>query len=236
MTQPVLSEFQDQLVRGLTHRMNNILTLFHGYLGLLIDDGKLDPVTREGLHRIREGAHEASDLIARANAVGGSHSGSRREVGLAAFLRQLGPTLDGLCRPDVRLMVECPEELPVIWADPSRLKSGVVELVRNAFEAAVSQVTIRVTAVDDAVFPEGAAVRIAVTDDGRGIVTNEAERIYEPFYSTKKESVSAGLGLAVALGSAEHAGGTLRHRSRPGETTFEMLLPGRAARQLSAVA
>ena len=36
------SEFQDQLVRGLAHRMNNILTLFHGYLGLLLDNKKLD--------------------------------------------------------------------------------------------------------------------------------------------------------------------------------------------------
>jgi len=33
------SEFQDQLVRGIAHRMNNILTLFHGYLGLLLMGG-----------------------------------------------------------------------------------------------------------------------------------------------------------------------------------------------------
>ena len=39
------SEFQDQLVRGLAHRMNNILTLFHGYLGLLMDNQKLDKET-----------------------------------------------------------------------------------------------------------------------------------------------------------------------------------------------
>ena len=38
MMQLVFTEFQDQLVRGLAHRMNNILSLFHGYLGLLMDD------------------------------------------------------------------------------------------------------------------------------------------------------------------------------------------------------
>jgi hypothetical protein len=34
--QIALSDFQDQLMRGLSHRMNNILSLFHGYLGLLM--------------------------------------------------------------------------------------------------------------------------------------------------------------------------------------------------------
>ena len=45
--QLVFSEFQDQLVRGLAHRMNNILSLFHGYLGLLMDEQKLDPVMKD---------------------------------------------------------------------------------------------------------------------------------------------------------------------------------------------
>ena len=45
--QILTSDFQDQLVRGLSHRMNNILSLFHGYLGLLMDDQKLDPVARQ---------------------------------------------------------------------------------------------------------------------------------------------------------------------------------------------
>jgi signal transduction histidine kinase len=244
--QPILSDFQDQLVRGLTHRMNNILTLFHGYLGLLIEDGKLDPVTREGLNRIREGAHDATELIARANAISGPAPGSRRETGVAAFLRQLAPTFDGLRGPDVRIMVECPEELPRICVDPARLKLGMVELVRNACEAAVSKVTIRVNATEapeEASSPqngiplaEGPWVRIAVIDDGDGIPAKEANRIYEPFFSTKNDTLCAGLGLAVALGCAQQAGGTLRHLSRKGGTTFEILLPSAPAQALSAVA
>ena len=52
MMQLVFSEFQDQLVRGLAHRMNNILSLFHGYLGLLMDDQKLNPVPPSRLHHL----------------------------------------------------------------------------------------------------------------------------------------------------------------------------------------
>ena len=63
------SEFQDELVRGLAHRMNNILTLFQGYLGLLLDNEKLDKPTLEGLAKIQAGARAASDLMDRTHAL-----------------------------------------------------------------------------------------------------------------------------------------------------------------------
>src|SRR5438093_10738722 len=86
------SEFQDQLVRGLSHRMNNILTLFHGYLGLLMDDRNLDPITRAGLNKIRDGARAATDLMERTHAISRPASSVRREVNLADFFHQLAPT------------------------------------------------------------------------------------------------------------------------------------------------
>src|SRR6478752_1797568 len=47
------NDFQDQLVRGLAHRMNNILSLFHGYLSLLVENENLDPATLDGLAMIK---------------------------------------------------------------------------------------------------------------------------------------------------------------------------------------
>ncbi len=243
--QLVFSEFQDQLVRGLAHRMNNILSLFHGYLGLLMDEKKLDPVTKEGLTRIREGAREATELMERINAISRPASSTPREVDPADFFRQLAPTFERLRSPQVAVTVECPAGLPHLFVDTSRMKLAIVELVRNACEAAASRVTVRVGADRGAeqpeLFPssanrEGDWLKIEVVDDGPGIRTDEAVRIYEPFYSTRKRTQAAGLGLAVALGCAQQFGGALQHRSRKGETIFQMSLPARAPQQLSAVA
>lgn len=244
--QLVFSEFQDQLVRGLAHRMNNILSLFHGYLGMLMDDQKLNPVTKEGLTRVSEGAREASDLMDRINAITRPASGSPRDVNPADYFRQLAPTLDGLRTPKVQLTIECPDGLPAMCVDTSRVKLAIVELVRNACEAAYSRVTIRVSAGTGAeqpeLFPGGAEARdsawlkIEVSDDGAGIRNADAPRIYEPFFSTKKKNHAAGLGLAVALSCAQESGGTLRHRSSKAGATFEMCLPARAHQQLRAVA
>lgn len=226
--------------------MNNILSLFHGYLGMLMDDQKLNPVMRDGLTRVREGAHEASDLMDRINAISRPASGSPREVDPADFFRQLAPTLDGLRTPKVQVTVECAGDLPAMCVDFSRVKLAIVELVRNACEAAYSRVIIRVSAENGAeqpeLFPGGAAARdsewlkIEVSDDGAGIRTADASRIYEPFFSTKKKNHAAGLGLSVALSCAQESGGTLKHRSSKAGATFEMSLPARAHEQLRAVA
>ena len=229
-------------MRGLSHRMNNILSLFHGYLGLLMDDVKLDAVAKEGLKKIREGARAATDLMERTNAVSRPLGSVEREVSLADLLRQLAPAFAGLHGGEVRLSVKCPDDLPRVTADPSRLRLVLTELVRNACEAAHSKVAIRVTAnaenLRTALTSQTAEqwLKIEVTDDGAGIRASDAKRIYEPFFSTKKKPQCAGLGLAVALGCAQQFGGSLTHRSRKGETTFQMLLPISAPQRLGAVA
>ncbi len=242
----VFSEFQDQLVRGLAHRMNNILSLFHGYLGLLMDEQKLDPVMQDGLTRIRAGAREATDLMERINAITRPASSNPRDTDPDDFFRQLAPSLDRLRTPEIAIAVECPPTLPHVRVDSSRLKLAILELVRNACEAAKTRVLIRVSANDGPAQPElfpiagqpqaGQWLKIEIIDDGRGIPAAEAGRIFEPFYSTKKKSQVAGLGLSVALGCAQQFGGTVQHRGRAGETTFEISLPARMEQRLSAVA
>ena len=225
--------------------MNNILSLFHGYLDLLMDDQKLNPVMKEGLTRIRGGAREATDLMERINAISRPASCTAREMEPADFFRQLAPTLERLRTAKIKIVVECPEGLPSMRVDASRVKLAIVELVRNACEAATTKVLIRVSAENGGEQPElfpgsgardGDWLKIEVTDDGAGIRTSDATRIYEPFYSTKKTVHVAGLGLAVALGCAQQFGGTLRHRSTKSGTTFEMSLPARIPQQLRAVA
>ncbi len=225
--------------------MNNILSLFHGYLDLLMDDQKLNPVMKEGLTRIRRGAREATDLMERINAISHPASRTAREMEPADFFRQLAPTLERLQTPKIEIVLECPDGLPSMRVDASRVKLALVELVRNACEAATTKVLIRVSAEKGGeqpeLFPgggerEGDWLKIEVTDDGAGIRTSDATRIYEPFFSTKKTAHVTGLGLAVALGCVQQFGGTLRHRSTKKGTTFEMSLPARIPQQLSAVA
>jgi two-component system cell cycle sensor histidine kinase/response regulator CckA len=227
------SEFQDQLVRGLAHRMNNILTLFHGYLGLLMDNQKLDKATLEGLAKIKDGARAASELMDRTHSLVRPSAIVWREVKLHDFIRMLKPSFDGLCGPRTTVTIDCPDILPAIWADATRVKQAIFEVVRNAIEAtsAGGQVDIILRAAPQ---PPGTPakqplqwVSLTVTDNGPGIPAELRERIYQPFFTTKKKQSATGLGLTVAAGYIQQMGGVLRCESEPGRTSFQILLPSR---------
>ena len=139
------SEFHDHLVRGLTHKMNNILSLFHGHLGLLIEDKKLDRETVAGLIRIRESADAAARLMDRTKSLATSSSTQWREVAPEDFLRTLLPALNLYTERGVQLQAACDPGLPDLWADTARLRVAVKEIVKNACEASPANGIVRVT-------------------------------------------------------------------------------------------
>lgn len=233
------SDFHDQFVRGLTHRMNNILSLFHGYLGLLLENEKLDRTTLEGLEQIKAGARAASELMDRTNALARPASVIWREINLNDLMTSMQSLLQSNLEGGVRLKIHCAEDLPPVWADASRLKTAIIELVRNAGEASPvdGKVTVEVScdSAGAAVGPSSAAQRItwvsiAVTDEGGGVPEELLEKIFDPFFSTKHDHNSTGLGLTVALGLVQQLGGVIRLDSQPGRTAFRMLLPARSER------
>lgn len=230
-------DFQDQLVRGLSHRMNNILTLFHGYLGLLLENDNLDPSTQEGLARIKEGARIATDLMDRTNALARPRNIIPRQITIPDFLNQLGPSFEKLADGPGKVTVECEPDMPFAWADQSRLRIALTELVKNACEAIQPAGTVHIRCVSTDTPPAQAVcadeesapsqwITISVIDDGRGISPDIDEQIYLPFITTKKRDTIAGLGLTVAASCMEQIGGVITHESCPGRTVFRLTVPG----------
>ena len=70
------------------------------------------------------------------------------------------------------------------------------------------------------------AVHISVSDTGCGIEEKYKDKIFDPFFSTKKEGVHTGLGLSIIYGIIKDHNGELSVRSKPGKgTSFHILLP-----------
>lgn len=228
------SEFNDQLVRGLVHRMNNIFGLFHGYLSLLLEDEQLAPETMEGLRRIREGANAAVDLMGRTQALARPPSLVWREIDTNAFFRSIRPTLATCLVEGVDLVIEAEDHLPKLWADATRLRTALMELVANAAEAspARNKVTVRAFseqanehAADNQAEQPVRWVVFEVTDHGKGVKPDFQDKIYVPFFTTRSHRDAAGLGLAVASGLVQQMQGSLRHTCQVGVTTFRIMLP-----------
>jgi two-component system nitrogen regulation sensor histidine kinase NtrY len=111
--------------------------------------------------------------------------------------------------------------LPAVRLDPDQIRRVVINLVDNAIEALNQQGLIVVETQHDAA---AGAVRIIVADDGPGIAPEEQDKLFMPYYSTKKRG--SGLGLAIVRRIVAEHGGTVEvGANEPRGTRFTIELP-----------
>jgi two-component system NtrC family sensor kinase len=73
--------------------------------------------------------------------------------------------------------------------------------------------------------PDG-VLQVVIADSGPGVAAEDEERVFEPFFSTKRAGNGTGLGLAIVLRIAENLGGTVWvQRAREGGAAFVLLFP-----------
>ena len=123
-----------------------------------------------------------------------------------------------LAAQNVTLRVELDERLPATDADPTQLHRALQNLVLNALDAMPSGgvLTIRTAKA-------GGSVRLEVSDTGSGLTTEECERLFTPYYTTKQHGT--GLGLAIVQSVVSDHGGTISVESQPGHgATFRIEL------------
>lgn len=81
-------------------------------------------------------------------------------------------------------------------------------------------------AMEDETLEPGVYLKLVVRDTGEGMTERSLERIFDPFYTTKKQGEGTGMGLAVVHGIVAECGGSIKVESRPGMgSIFEILLP-----------
>jgi len=123
------------------------------------------------------------------------------------------------------------EKLVGDW-DPDQLRQVLVNVIANAIDASPQHgpVTISTEVVTAAVGGEGQELtakkhaRLTISDKGKGIEKAVLQRVFEPFFSTKKRGT--GLGLAIVKQIVEQHEGTITADSKPGEgATFRIELP-----------
>jgi two-component system phosphate regulon sensor histidine kinase PhoR len=146
-------------------------------------------------------------------------------VSAAALLdgarERLGPLAE---RAHVRLVVDRPEPVPMVVADPERIGQVFANLVHNATKHTPTGGEIRLSAA-----PDGKAVAFTVRDTGDGIAAGDVDRIFERFYKSDRSRADggSGLGLSIAKHIVEAHGGVIRAASPgPGRgATFTFTLP-----------
>jgi len=127
-------------------------------------------------------------------------------------------------------------DLSPIQSDQAEIEQAIMNLARNARDAMPDGGTLTIrTAMEEldeaqvSGYPQsrpGRYVQLSVTDTGSGMAPETAQRIFEPFFSTKPIGKGLGMGLSTVFADVVRAGGFIEAETRLGEgTVFRVYLP-----------
>lgn len=139
-------------------------------------------------------------------------------VSVAELLREVHTLLKSdFDREGVELATYIPKPDITLEADPEQLEQVLINLLKNAMEACRFSENPRVEVIAGNDEQHKYKVRIEVRDNGPGIPDDVLDRLFIPFYTTKKQG--SGIGLSLSKQIMRQHGGSIRVNSKPGGPT-----------------
>jgi PAS domain S-box-containing protein len=178
---------------------------------------------REAIAEIANEGTRASAIISRIRGLLQKGTPDRVDLDLNQLVREVTVLLRGeLTRNRVSLRVELASELPGVSGDPIQLQQVLINLVMNGVDA-MGSLTDRPRELLIRSARNHREVFIQVQDSGEGLDPQQAERIFQPFFTTKPEGI--GMGLAISRSIIESHGGRLWAESSSKGALFQFTLP-----------
>jgi two-component system sensor histidine kinase KdpD len=219
-----------QLLSTVSHELRTPLASIKGYTtSLLREDITWDQKTQRDFLEIidAEGdrlAELISNLLDMSRIDAGSLAMELEEVRLGTLLRDAIAAAK-IQAPQHVFSLHIPARLPLVSADPRRIRQVLHNLLENAVKYSPPGSKVAVAVRHDPPF-----VRISVIDEGIGIPQEYQERVFERFFQVDSASTrrvgGSGLGLAISRSIVEAHGGRIWVQSEPGNgSTFIFTLP-----------
>ena len=225
-----------QLAGGVAHDFNNLLTAITGHCDLLLLRHKKTDQDYDDLLQINQNANRAAALVSQLLAFSRKQTLRPQNLEIRETLSDLTHLLDRLVGEKVQLRLEYDPVKRAVRADKRQLEQVVMNLVVNARDSMPEGGEILISTAgteicepmlrDRVAVPKGAYVSISIQDKGCGIASDKLQKIFEPFYTTKRTGEGTGLGLSTVYGIVKQTGGYIFVDSSVGQgTIFTLLLP-----------
>jgi PAS domain S-box-containing protein len=213
------------LAGGIAHDFNNLLTAIVTGVQLALDEPGLDAGVYECLRAAHESAERGGELTRQLLTLGRRRRTSQHPTDVNAIVHRAAELLRRSLPSDITLELSLDGRLAPVEADTVQLLQVLLNLGINASDALPEGglIELRTRARVDG---SRHTTEIEVTDNGVGISSEYLDRVFDPFFTTKSPDSGNGLGLAMAFGFAEAAGGQICVESElGGGSRFILSLP-----------
>ena len=227
-----------QLAGGVAHDFNNLLTAVIGYCDLLIQRHGVGDPSFSDLVQLKQNANRAAGVARQLLAISRKQPLNPKLIDVTEAFTEIDHLLSRLIGEQIRFQINYGADLGYIRVDPVQFSQVMINLVINAKDAMNGKGTLTISTRGERlsepyhfgtdIIKPGDFVVISVTDTGCGIPSENINRIFEPFFSTKKNVVGSGtgLGLAMVYGIVRQTEGFIKVHSEVNKgTTFEIYLP-----------
>ena len=219
-----------ELAAGVAHEINNPLAIIMATSGVIRDmlnpefdlDHSPEAICKE-LSVIDTAANRAKGITRKLQDMGKSRIPCTVECDVNALLEEAVERLKKVeFKPKhIEVVSSLASGLPPILAEPEPLRQVFANILINAGDAIADKGTITLSTESK----EG-MVWVTIADTGKGIPSENLQRIFNPFFTTKGGGRGTGLGLSIAASIVKYLGGTIKVNSIPGTgSSFTILLP-----------
>jgi len=224
------------LAGGIAHDFNNLLFPIFGLSELLLEDLPQNSQEHGQVAEIFKAAQRAGDLVKQILSFSRQTDQEKVPVKIQSVLMEAIQLLRATIPANIEIRQSIQKECRLVMADPTNLHQIVVNLVTNAYHAVennsghiaieLHEVQLGEEDVAGTNLSPGHYARLTVSDTGYGISPENISRIFEPYFTTKKQGKGTGLGLSVVYGIVKEHNGDIRIYSELGKgTTINVYLP-----------
>jgi len=227
-----------ELAGGVSHDFNNILTAILGYVALCMNTVEEDSKVRGYLKEVVKAGDRAAKLVRQILTFSRQEEQDFHSVSLQSVIQDSISMVQTTIKSNIAVEVEIDKQCGPVFGETTQIQQVMVNLCTNAVHAlGKEEGSLRVVLKQVELLGKkhgertvdldpGLYACVTIGDTGCGMSPETLERIFEPYYTTKKKGEGTGFGLSIVHGIVRKHNGFIAVESELGQgTTFTLYLP-----------